>query len=105
DHLVPGRIAVGIAREGKPRKAVVPTRGEEDERVPASAPGRTDRVGGLEDHETLALTREEVADRQPRLPRPDHDDVVASRCSLHRRHPRSSAGCGSTWKLNIIPLS
>src|SRR6185295_1772302 len=77
DHLVPRRIAGGISRKGKAREAVVPAWGEEEERVPAITPGSSHRVRGIDDQEALALRREEMADGEARLARPDHDHVVS----------------------------
>ena len=75
DDLVAVRIAVRVTGKNQARKAVVATRGEEDQRVPAIAPGGADRVGALEDHEPATLLREEVADRQARLAGSDHGDI------------------------------
>src|SRR5207249_11990301 len=91
DHLVASRVAVGIAGEGESGEAVVATRGEEDERVPASAPGSADRIGCVEDQEVLALAGEEVADRQSRLTGADYHEVVTL---ILGRHEPASAGCG-----------
>jgi len=42
DDFIPSRVAVRIAGKGEPRKAVVASRREQDERVPASPPRRAD---------------------------------------------------------------
>ena len=77
DDVVAARIGVGIARERQAGKPGVPPRREEDERVPARAPGGPDRAGCLEDLEAAALAGEEVAQRQPGLAGADHGDVQA----------------------------
>ena len=79
DDLVAVRIAVSVTGQGQARKTVVATWGEQDQRVPAIAPCGSDRVGALEDHESAALLREEVADRQPRLAGADHGDIKTVR--------------------------
>jgi hypothetical protein len=42
DHFVTGRIAVGIAAEGKTGQAAVTARGEKRERFPPLSPGGAD---------------------------------------------------------------
>src|SRR5439155_10076192 len=49
DHLIPCRIALGVARERQSGKAVVPAGREQGQRVPAPAPRGTDRLATFED--------------------------------------------------------
>jgi hypothetical protein len=76
DHLVAAGIAVRVAGELEPGKAVVAPRREERERVPARAPRSTDRVGGVEDYEAAVLLGELVAHGQAGLAGADHCYVV-----------------------------
>jgi len=75
DHLIPGRVAIRIAREREARQRAVPPGREESERLPALPPGGADRIGALEDHESTAVPCEEIADGQARLPSADHGHV------------------------------
>src|SRR5439155_27042759 len=77
--LHPGRIAVRVAGEGEAGKAVIASGREEDERLPAAPPCRTDRIGGLDDHKSPALTLEEIPDRKPGLPRADDENLETLR--------------------------
>ena len=97
DHLVARRIAVGVTGEGKAGQAVVSARREENERVPAAAPGGADRIGALEDHEPPTLARQEVTDRKASLARADYDEVEVCRRAIvpHFGAPPSSASGGS----------
>jgi hypothetical protein len=76
DDLVAAGIAVRVAGELEPGKAVVAPRREERERVPARAPRGTDRVGGVEDDEAAVLLGELVAHGQAGLAAADHCYVV-----------------------------
>src|SRR5438067_13747438 len=67
----PVRIFAGIRAAGKKDG---PVRGDEAERVPASAPGLADSAA-LQ-HEVINTgSRQLVAHRETGLPRTDHDDV------------------------------
>ena len=68
-------IAVRVAGEREARKAVVATRREEHERVPASAPRSADRTGGVEDREASSLFRQEVPHGESRLTSAYHCDL------------------------------
>ena len=56
-HVVPPGVAVGLAGEVQPRKAVVADRGEQLERVPALTPRSRRLLGRFEDHEVAPLPR------------------------------------------------
>ena len=75
DDLVARRVPVRVAGEVEAGQAVVATRREERERVPALPPGGGDCVRAVEDDEPSSGQGEEVADREARLARADHDDV------------------------------
>jgi hypothetical protein len=62
-HLVPGRVAIGVAGEREPRQRAVAPGRKERERLPALPPGGPDQIGALEDHEAAALPAEEVPNR------------------------------------------
>jgi hypothetical protein len=76
EHLLACRVTVRIAREVKPRQAVVRARREQRERLPAIAPSRRDIVVALEDQKVAPLLHEVVADGETCLAAADHDDVV-----------------------------
>jgi hypothetical protein len=110
DDLVTGRVAVGLAGESQSREAVVPTRREQDQRIPAAAPSGADRIGAIEDHEPPTLASEEIPHRQARLARPDHRNIEAPgptgrQLGFIRLFSYGGHVASSTTKLNIIPLS
>ena len=120
DHFVARWVAVGVAGEGRGGERVVASRCEEKQRVPATAPGCSDRVSRFEDHEAAPLAREVVAQRQARLTRPDDGDLVSLARRLYRLSGRADrvrvtaaahavcpplAAAGLTLKVSIIPPS
>jgi hypothetical protein len=70
-HLVLGGERVGRSGERDPGQRVVPGRGERPQRVPASAPGVTDPLVGVQDQERPPLPGQVIADRQAGLAAPD----------------------------------
>ena len=84
DHLVAGRVAVGVAGERQAWQRAVATRGEEGQRLPALAPSGSDLAGALEDQELPSLALEEMADRQAGLSgTDDHDSGVVGGLGRH----------------------
>ena len=92
DDLVSLGIAVRIAGKLQSGKAVVAARREEQERVPASAPRSADRIGGLEDREVAASSRQEVPQSESRLARTYDGDLESIVRAVFRlvRHVESS---------------
>jgi hypothetical protein len=81
DHLIPGRVTVGITGKGKARQGAVAPGREERQRLPALVPGGADRIGALEDQETTSLADEEVPHGKAGLAGADDGDfhVVAGK--------------------------
>jgi hypothetical protein len=84
DHFVARRVTVRFTREREPREAVIAAGREQNQRVPATAPSCSDRIGTVDDQEPPARARQEIADRNPGLAGPDHDDVEALAGTLGR---------------------
>jgi hypothetical protein len=59
DHLVPRRIAVGVAGKRQAGQAAVAARREQGERLPPLSPGRGDRAR-FDDQEPPTLTSQEI---------------------------------------------
>src|SRR4029078_13157580 len=60
NDVVAAGVAVCVSGDREPRQAVVATRGEQPQRVPARPPRRRRRLGCLQDRETPTLLLEEV---------------------------------------------
>jgi hypothetical protein len=82
NDLVAGHEAIRVrAPVRSAREAYGPVGRDQRERVPASAPGRADRVA-LEDHMLDAVAGQEVADGQTSLPTSDDHDRGRTHDSL-----------------------
>src|SRR5215204_6586156 len=88
-RLVRGGQIAPWSRERHPRQAVMESRREQLERVPAVPPGLADPISGVEDHEVAVLSCQEAAHCETSLSSADNGgvEVVFGRLVCHGFSP------------------